>query len=359
MSLRETVEKIRSNPTPANEETAKFQILAPILADLSWDTRGPEVLFEHPVGGKKGGGKADIALKAHGRIRALIEAKAPGARLQDHVAQVLGYAFHEGVDICALSDGIRWWLYLPRESGPPPERRFAVLDLGTTGDPVDQVSDDLTTFLGRESLMSGRSKTRAEQVLGALREAAKLANEMPRIWRHMLEAPDNDLVDLVGQRVYEELSLRPDRGQIVAAMRNEPIPAAESGTPAPPEAATETAVPPDKPPQIKKPTKRPVAILLWKERHLVRYHKDVLLAVADRLHELHRGEFDERVAPLKSGTWRYLARDRQLVRPISVGRTASGHYVDVNLSAATIKRRAIDLLEAFGYGEADLEYLYE
>lgn len=37
MSLRETLERIRSNPVPDNEETAKFQILAPILADLSWD----------------------------------------------------------------------------------------------------------------------------------------------------------------------------------------------------------------------------------------------------------------------------------------------------------------------------------
>lgn len=67
MSLRETLERIRSNPVPDNEEAAKFQILAPILADLSWDPSGQEVRWEHPVGGRKSGGKADIALSAEGR----------------------------------------------------------------------------------------------------------------------------------------------------------------------------------------------------------------------------------------------------------------------------------------------------
>ena len=107
MSLRETLERIRSNPTPDNEETARFQILGPILADLSWDPFGQEVRWEHPVGGKKTGGKVDIAFQAEGRIWALIEAKAPGANLDHHVEQVLGYAFYEGVDICALSDGLQ------------------------------------------------------------------------------------------------------------------------------------------------------------------------------------------------------------------------------------------------------------
>lgn len=63
------------------------------------------MLWEHPVGGKKSKGWADIALKANDRIWALIKAKAPGANLHDHVEQVLHSAFYEGVDICALSTG--------------------------------------------------------------------------------------------------------------------------------------------------------------------------------------------------------------------------------------------------------------
>ena len=96
MSLQERLEIIRSSPTPRGEEQAKFQIIAPILQNLDWDPYGPEVLYEHPAGGK-GGGRVDIALSSAGRVVALIEAKAPGSDLRSHVAQVLGYAFHEPV----------------------------------------------------------------------------------------------------------------------------------------------------------------------------------------------------------------------------------------------------------------------
>ncbi len=50
MSLRETIERIRSNPVPPNEETAKVQVLVPILRDLGWDPFGPEVLWLEAFG---------------------------------------------------------------------------------------------------------------------------------------------------------------------------------------------------------------------------------------------------------------------------------------------------------------------
>ena len=140
MSLQERLETVRSSPVPKDEASAKFKILAPILQSLGWDPYGPEVLYEHAVGGKGGGGRVDIALRSSGRIVALIEAKTPAADLSSHVGQVLGYAFHEGVDICVLTTGLEWWLYLPRESGQPSERRFAVLKV--TDDPVEQLLED-------------------------------------------------------------------------------------------------------------------------------------------------------------------------------------------------------------------------
>ena len=470
MSLRETLERIRSSPVPDNEETAKFRILAPILDDLSWDTSGQEVRWEHPVGGKRTGGKADIALKAEGRIWALIEAKAPGANLSQHVEQVLGYAFYEGVDICVLSDGLQWWLYLPREPGSHEERRFSVLRLDK--DPVDQICNDLSTFLSRESLLGGQAVERARQVRRALREAAQLEKGMPGIWQHMLDEPDSELVELIGQRVYDRLSLRPGRGQIVAVLQNRPVPPNQPTTTMPqapdppstprpssankpytvvlwgkrhpvprfsdilitvaeelhkrhPESFEQTVEPlkvsdgkrqfvsrerlrvagksprqtpsglfvawkfkaklhqerwvqlleafgysesdmqilyedpRSVKPSVQSPTTRPTAVRLWGERHSVRYHKDVLMTAVSQLHERHGDNFDQTVARLKSGKSQYVAADRRSVRGTRIEQTTSGHYVDVNLSAAAIKRRAIELLEAFGYGEADLEYLYE
>lgn len=351
MSLRETLERIRSNPIPGNEETAKIQILAPILAGLSWDPFDQEVRWEHPVGGKKTGGKVDIALHAEGRIRAIIEAKTPGANLDHHVEQVLGYAFYEGVDICALSDGLQWWLYLPREEGSHEERRFSVLKMDK--DPVDQVCDDLNTFLGRESLLSGRAIERARQVRRALQEAAQLEQEMPEIWQRMLNEPDSELIELIGQRVYDRLGLRPGRLQIVAAIRSRPIP------PRPTETAKPQGSAPSKQRAAQRKTKRPDAVRLWGEHHPVRTHQEILMMVVEELHRRHPDDFDRAVEPLKSGKSQYVSRDSTRVRGTRIKQTSSGHYVDINLSAQSIKERVLRLLEALGHRESELEYVYE
>ena len=346
MSLRETLERIRSNPIPENEETAKFQILAPILGDLSWDPFGQEVRWEHPVGGKKSGGKADIALSAGGRIWVLIEAKAPGANLSHHVEQVLGYAFFEGVDICALSDGLQWWLYLPREPGSHEERRFAVLHLGKDGDPLEQACSDLQTFLGRESLLSGEAVNRAKEVLKAKGEADRLAKGMPSIWQRMLDEPDNELIELIGQRVYDKLNLRPAREQIIAAMRSRPIPPKRGGTPEP--------LVPDPP-----PPSNPTAVELWGARYPVRLNSDILIAVVEALYQRHRDTFEQTAGSLRYEGYQYVSTDRQRVAGTNPKRTPSGLYLWVRGTAETQQRRWVSLLEAFGYNESDLQLVYE
>ena len=356
MALREKLEQIRSNPRPTNEEAAKFQILAPILAELGWDPFGLEILWEHSVGATKGGGRVDIALKAEGSIRALIEAKAPGAQLSQHVDQVLMYAYREGVDICVLTDGLQWWLYLPREKGEPEKRRFAVLNVDR--DPVEQLCDDLNNFLGRESLHSGHAERRAEQVLKALREAQKLEEKMPAIWRQMLDEPDHELIELIGQRVYDRLNLRPGRDQIIAAMSSRPIPPKRGGTPEPPVPEPPPGSTSGKP-SGRRRTRRPSAIRLWDERHPVRTHADILMTVVEQLHRRHPHEFDRAVEPLRRGENQYVSRDPGRVRGTRLKQTPSGQYVDINLSAEDIKKRVVQLLAALGHRDSDLEYLYE
>ena len=348
MSLREVIERIRSSPEPPNEETAKFRILAPILTAVGWNTESPEVLLEHPVGGK-GGGRADFALQADGRLRALIEAKAPGSDLDKHVKQMLVYAFHEGVDICALTNGLHWRFYLPREKGPPQERVFADLHCGN--DPVDQLCDDLNTFLGRASLLSGQAEERAKQVRQALQEAARLEQEMPEIWRRMLDEADDELIELVGQRVYDKLSLRPSREQIVAAMRNTRIP---------PKPTDYTPDPPSAPkPPIASPTTRPTAVRLWDHLHPTRRHYEILTTLVAELHKRHPGSFDKTVEQLKGKRWQYVSLDPQRVYNERRVQIPSGHYVDINVSAKDVALRCRRLLQAFGYSESDLEYLHE
>ena len=356
MSLQQRLKTIRSAPPPQNEESAKFQIIAPILQGLGWEPSGPEVLYEHPVGGKGSGGRADMALRSSGRVVALIESKAPGSDLGSHVGQVLRYAFHEGVDICVLTTGLEWWLYLPRESGPPSERRFAVLNV--TKDPVEQLLEDFDAFLSKKMLLNGQAVRRAKAVLKAGLEAAQLNKEIPNIWKGMLTEPDNELVELLGKRVYDELNLRPTPEQVRAALTGSPIPSAavpaespEHSLPTPQEKGTKRKKP--------RPPHKPSAMVLWDERQQVNSAREVLLKVVSALYERHPNEFS-RILEVRGRMHPTAARD-----PSTLGTNeyreigASGIHISVHLRVSHAINRARKYLEHFGHSPDDLKVLYD
>ncbi|MCY4371052.1 MAG: hypothetical protein OXF41_16895 [bacterium] len=350
MSLHETLHKIRSAPTPSNEETAKFQILAPVLNSLGWDPFGQEVLYEHAVGGK-GGGRVDIALDGPDHIVGLIEAKAPGQDLSKHVDQVIGYAFHQGVDICVLTTGLEWWLYLPMEKGPPEKRLFLVLQIGE--DRVEQLADDFGAFLGRNNLLSGQARRKARQVLKARHLADRMNTELPKIWKAMLTEPDDDLVELVRQRAYEKFNLRPARQQAAAVLRGSPVPPVvlpTSGAPRP-------KPDPRKPLLVPHPQGKPKGIRLWGEDHEVNSWRQVLITVATELHLQHPDSF-RRVLDLRGRKRRYASLNPDELRsPALIG--SSGTYLETHWSAKDILKRVAELLELFDHSHSDLEILYD
>ena len=351
MSLHETLDKIRSAPTPNNEETAKLKIIAPVLSSLGWDPFGHEVLYEHAVGGK-GGGRVDIALDGPDHIVALIEAKAPGQDLGKHVDQVIAYAFHQGVDICVLTTGLEWWLYLPMEKGPPDKRLFLTLQIHE--DRVDQLAGDLTTFLRRENLRDGQARRRAKQVLAARHLADRMNMELPKLWTSMLSGPDDDLVELVRKRAYETLSLRPDRKQVAAVLRGSPVPTVvvpEHGNP------KEKPVPPKTDPgQVS--GRKPTGIRLWGKHYEVKVWKDVLLGVGIGLYDRYGPGFD-RVLKARGHKHPWASRNRDEIPRSAALVGNSGIYLDTHFGAADIRRRAGALLKLFDHDPVELEYLYD
>ena len=342
MSLEECLEKVRSGRVPPHEEAAKFQLIAPILRNLGWNPDdGAEFLLEYAVGGT--GEKVDIALQSAGRLFALVEAKRPYADLSQHVEQVLRYAFQEGVDICVLTTGLEWWLFLPREKVEWAKRRFAVLDL--MNDSVDRLAEDLNAFLHKETLVSGQAETKAKLVLKASLEAARLEKELPKIWRTMLDEPDEELVELIGSRVYEKLNLRPEKSQVIAALRGNPVPTVSAA--ATPAAGASRA-----------PSRRPVAFKLWGVRYPVSTRKAIYALVVDLLYERHADAFSGLLEPIGRRRVPFAALDPdEFWGPHQVG--SSRYFIETHGNTQTFDRWTDLLLEHFGYDESDLEVHYE
>ncbi len=352
MTLRETLGRIAKAGTPSNEEAAKFQIIVPVLGDLGWDVYNSqgtdEVRFEHSAGGTKGGGRVDIALMGkHDQCACFVEAKSPGVNLDDHVAQLLGYAFHDGVTVCALTDGLEWRLYLPREAGPPDKRRFALLRL--RDDPVEQSADDLEAFLSRDAVRSGRAERDAAKVLRRLQEESDIARRLPEIWRKMLAKPDEELVDLVRSKVYAELRLSPSAEQVVAVLSGREA--------APSRPASGAKAPESSESRVKKTPVRPQKITgatLFGDYMELNTWKGALLFVAEKMQARHRETFLDKTSKFKGHKYDYVSRDdRYMKQPREIG--MSGIFIETSLSADHIVKRSHQLLELFGYSASDLQ----
>ncbi len=351
MSLREIIERIRSLDEPSNEEATKLQIVLPILRELGWDAfDASRVVPEYSVGSGKSGGRVDLALMAPRRgPLALIEVKTAGARLDDGVDQVLGYAFKEGVDICVLTTGLKWWLYLPREKGPPVERRFAELDVES--DSLEQLVDDFETYLDYEALNSGRAERHARQVLAARIDSERLSTELPRIWASLLNDPPQRLLDLIEQRVFNSTRLRPSHEQMAAFLVSRAAtlgqPTEISPTPSVPSPAILVA--PRKP---KTRSTQPVAFVLFNERYEVRSWGDVLIGVAEQMYIQYGADFD-RLLALRGSKLPLVSRyEEDLPHPKEIRR--SGYWINTKHPSGQLVRWSHRILETFGHSPDEL-----
>ena len=346
MPLKDRIELVRTQPEPPNEESAKAAVILPILKELGWRSDDPaRVFFEYTVGGRR----VDIALKDDGRFVAFIEAKAPGKKLDAHVSQLLTYAFHEGVDIGVLTTGLEWWLYLPREKGPPPERRFATFDLASGS--AEEIAAVLEKYLGRPALVDHSAERNAKEALRALQERKRLEAEIPRVWRKMIDGPDPDLISLVINRVRGQTGLDATPADVAASLgMAQPGPEPQPVPPRPPNESSE--------PRPKPRNPRPTAFRLWGHVSPANSYAEILVGVFAAIRTRHESEFIDTVRPLWGSYSPSVSSD-----PAELTRSAaledSAWYVEVNLSAAAIKNRCRRLLEAFGHHGSDLEILFD
>ena len=348
MVLKETLVRISNMTTPTNEQATITQIIVPVLIDLGWDV--DTISREHWVGGRKEGGKVDIALMKGNRCVCIVEAKRPGINLMDHVDQVLRYAFYEGVTFCILTDGLEWRFYLPREEGRPEEREFAVIRL--KDNLIEQSENDLRRFLSREAILSGAAEHDAVRKLNEL----QIDRELPNIWREMLSEPDQELVTWVERRVFEKHGFSPSADQVAkvivaTAAPNQPT---YSSSPASPHHVLTTSRE-----QTAREGRKRIDYTLfgvYKSRSGIGMWADVVEQMCSR----HERDFLERAEELRltPGSRRVLISRNSHSINRSKGlncRNGQRIYIEYSLTQAECVNLAYQLLKLFGYPSSDLE----
>ena len=201
--------KVNRNLTSYNEDAAKQAMVLPVLQMLGWDIFNvEEVVPEFSVGN----GRVDYCLLANG-ARVFLEAKKPSEDLDRHQEQLLGYAFHEGVKLAVLTNGITWSLYLPLKEGNWQNRLFYTVDI--IEQDSNEVASRFTSFLSKASVASGSAIKNAEAFLEGKRKQEIIEETIPDAWNKITSELDPKLVELLAERTGKLCGFQPMTDDIV------------------------------------------------------------------------------------------------------------------------------------------------
>lgn len=351
LELPDLIEDIRRNRTlfTRTEEATKQGVVLPLLGRLGWNRDNiAEVEPEYSAGK----GRVDYCLRQGDIARVFVEVKKLDEPLDKHQEQLLRYAFEEGVKIAALTDGMRWWLYLPTQEGSWEQRRFFTIDL--EGQSPSDVAMHLRTFLEKQAVLNGAAEQAARKIHASRAKDRQIRDAIPLAWREICEGPDPRLIELLSEKVEGRCGHKPDPDLI------EEYIVIASGSPPPPCSSPQEKLPN----QIHRPNapsvdppwtfRKPVSFTFLGQRHQVSRFKDILLTLAKLLHDQHPGQFWSKVGELQSnrGKHYYTREPDQLQEPREIG--GSGIWMETCFSANAVKDRCRELLVAFGHAPENL-----
>ena len=205
--LEALIERIRAIKDGLGSEQATREVAVnPIIGELGWDTLNPEeVAREFSVLG----GKVDYCLRTPTRDLVLIEVKRAGVDLDEHEKQLLRYAFDEGVPLGALTNGLAWWLYLPRAEGSWTQRRFSRIDL--LEQDSASVASVLHRFLNHDGLVNGSALQEAQREFDSQERDRRLRAALHEAWLRMLSDPESLLRAELSETAHEISGHVPDK----------------------------------------------------------------------------------------------------------------------------------------------------
>jgi hypothetical protein len=341
--LLELIKRIHSDRrlVSFDEAATKQAVILRILSCLGWDTFNiDEVHPEYSVGGKK----VDYALRHDNLNKVFIEVKRVGEDLEKHQEQLLNYSFQEGLKLAILTNGITWWFYLPLHEGSWEQRKFYTVEIYDQDG--EEVTQKLTDFLLKENVISGKAIDNAEDIYKGRQKQYLIKETLPKAWNKIIEGPDEAFIELIAEITEKLCGYKPDNTTVerfvisnIRKIEHPPLPKTSVITP---------------PPAIEESyAYRSISSFVFKgTRYEARSWRDMLIQVCNIMLATHRDRF-EQVLNLRGSKKPYFTRNPNELRiPEKIDGTDI--YAEVNLSAASIVKRSIDILSLFGYTKNDI-----
>ena len=327
------------------EQATRQAAIDPVLRDLGWDTSNlEEVDPEYDI---RSEGRADYSLRHRGDDLVLIEAKKAGESLDAHQDQLLRYAYGVRINLAVLTNGLNWWLYLPRANADWEQRRFLSVGFGKDEPEATQAAADLWRFLSREKVVSGEALKEAETEFNKLERKRRLTGALPTAWSQLLTEPDELLVEILQTKTADIVGSRPDEVDkeavsdfLLSKLRRENM-SPPTAAPTTPSVVRRHEVGRADSPRRKAPGTSPIAFHLDGRSHPVHKWSDLLVAVCNLLIADVGDRFGEHIAALRTST-RFTATGMGN----NPRKLANGMYLDANLNADNSERLARNVVRA-------------
>ena len=247
--------------------------------------------------------------------------------------QLLAHCAREEVSLAALTNGLRWLLFMWSSEGGRMERRFCEIDLRE--DP-DATAADINRYLTRDRMSNGQAARSAERALQDSNQGAVDRRAVIQGWHQVVGGLDEGLVELVATAVEQRAGHRPDNRlvrRVLSENRAQLLtPGSEAAAGSRPGGGSRSI---------------PSSITLDSETRNVTSWSGLLVGACLMMHDSHPGDF-ERIPEIRGRKLPYFSRAaEELNLPRPIGDT--GIFASCHGTGAQIAGRARRVVEHFGH----------
>jgi hypothetical protein len=347
MILEEHLQQIRDGIRRggyANEASVSQGIVLRILQSLEWPTFDTQIVCpEYSLEGRR----VDFGLcHPPSKPIAFIEVKQIGQSEQAE-RQLFEYAFHVGIPLAILTDGQQWNFFLPAEQGSYGERRVYKLDIVERD--LSECVSRLKRYLGYDAISSGAAIDAARADYKNISRERQMLSTLPKAWKMLVDEEDEQLLELVADRVESLCGFKPELDTIAAFMKARvELKSAPELVPQITGRRLPKVAEPDAAYEPRPDSLGSVGFVLNGKKYAARNGRDVLVSIFKVLADRDPTFLDRFAALPKHGrTRRYLSREQgelypgrpDLVHEFSQ-EVKPGWWLGINLSHAAIARIA-------------------
>ena len=339
-SISQAVSMIRGIPSLEGRSKAAIgqAVVLRLLAAAGWDVFD---LSQVMPGYITGNSKVDFALMPPGQPkgtvspRVFIDVRTPAENIESPQLerQLLALCAREEVPLAALTNGLRWLLFLWSPGGGRMERRFCEIDL--RGDP-EAAAADINRYLTRDRVCNGQAARSAERALQDSNRETVGRRAIIQGWRQVVGSLDEGLLELVATAAEQRAGHRPDNRLVRRVLAENRAALLASGT--------GDAVGSGPGGGLRS---TPVSFNLDSETRNVTSWSGLLVGVCLMMHDSHPGDF-ERILEIRGRKLPYYSRaagELNLPRPIG----DTGIFASCHGTGILIAGRARRVVEHFGH----------